>query len=193
MRILLIRHGPSAHSLPAWLPLNRAALERWRNDYDAAGIVEDASAPASVHAHAARAHIMAASDLPRAVESASHLWPGRPVVISPLFREAPIRIPSLGPVRVPLPLWALIIHAQWAIDILRGQDMTAESRARVTEAATWCEQACRARSTSAVVAVVTHGVFRRELARALNARGWKSGGRRSYAPWSVWELVGQSA
>lgn len=102
MRILLIRHGPSAHSLPAWLPLNHSALERWRSDYDAAGILEDASA-------------------------------------------------------------------------------------------SWCEQACRARATSSVVAVVTHGVFRRELARALKARGWKISGRRSYAPWSIWELVGQSA
>ena len=39
------------------------------------------------------------------------------------------------------------------------------------------------------LAVVTHGVLRRILARQLEARGWRPDGmRRSYAHWSVWTL-----
>src|SRR5215471_16868360 len=129
------------------------------------------------------------SDLPRAVASAAHLWKGRQIVTSPLFREAPLRIPSLGQLRAPLPLWALLIHLQWGVDILRQRDMTAEVRARSAAAAGWCLQACRDHGPRSVVAVVTHGVFRRALGGALIANGWRLRGRRSYAPWSVWTLA----
>jgi len=164
-------------------------MERWRADYDVAGIAAKSSAPASVRTRVERADVIAASDLPRAVGSASHLWPGRPVVVSPLFREANLRIPSLGGVPAPLPLWALLIHLNWEIDILRGRDLSAEDRARSTKAADWCVAACRERGPASVIAVVTHGVFRRALARTLVAQGWSTNGRRSYAPWSVWELA----
>jgi broad specificity phosphatase PhoE len=167
--------------------MNRAGFDRWQSDYDAAGIVKDTSAPAPLRARVAGADVMVASDLPRAVTSASHLWPGKSVVVSPLFREAPLRIPSLGGARVPLGLWAMFIHLQWAIDIARRRDMTAETSARCAEAADWCVQTCRDRGPT--VAVVTHGVFRRALANAFVARGWMFRGRRSYAPWSIWELA----
>jgi len=167
--------------------MDHAGFDRWQSDYDAAGIVKDASPPARVRARVADADVTVASDLPRAVASASHLWPGKSVVVSPLFREAPLRIPSLGGARVPLGLWAMFIHLQWGIDIARRRDMTDESRARCAEAADWCVQACRDRGPT--VAVVTHGVFRRALANALVARGWTFRGRRSYAPWSMWELA----
>jgi broad specificity phosphatase PhoE len=190
MRILLIRHGPSAHSSSLWRPATRADLEQWRADYDLAGIAADSTAPASLRAHVLHADVVVASNLPRAVASASHLWPRRPIVISPLFREMPLRIPSLGRVRAPLPLWELLIHLQWGIDTLRGRDIPAEARARSAAAADWCVQACRDHGPTSIVAVVTHGVFRRALAHALVARGWRIGGRRrSYAPWSVWELA----
>src|SRR5262249_50746866 len=120
-------------------------------------------------------------------------WPERETVIAPLFREAPLRIPSLGGMRIPLALWALAIHAQWMLDILRKRDMTAELRTRCNEAADWCVGACRRLGPTAVVAVVTHGVFRRALARTLIERGWKMYGRRSYAPWSVWDLASTNA
>jgi len=189
VRILLIRHGPSAHSTPAWQPISRAGMEQWRSDYDAAGIAPDSVAPAAVRARVLQADLTVASDLPRAAMSASHLWPDRQIATSPLFREAPLRIPSLGGVALPLALWALCIHARWMIDIVRGRDMTTDVRTRCSEAADWCVQACRDRGPSSAVAVVTHGVFRRALAGTLIERGWSMEGRRSYAPWSVWELA----
>src|SRR5262249_26978672 len=109
---------------------------------------------------------------------------------SPLFREAPLRIPSLGRVRAPLALWALLIHLQWGLDVVRGLDVEDEVRSRRVEAANWCVRACRDHGPTSVVAVVTHGVFRRALAQALATTGWTMRGRRrSYAPWSMWELT----
>src|SRR5262249_21900530 len=130
VRILLIRHGPSAHVWPTWRLTDRAGIDRWRVDYDAAGIAKDSSAPPWVHSQVANADVVAASDLPRAVESASHLWPERPIVTLPLFREAPIHIPSLVGIPAPLPLWALLIHLRWTLDTVRGRDLSAEDRSR---------------------------------------------------------------
>jgi len=189
VRILLIRHGPSAHSVAAWRPISRSGMEEWRSDYDAAGIARGSAAPATIRARVLHVDLTVASDLPRAVMSAGHLWPERQTATSPLFREAPLRIPALGGVSIPLALWALCIHAHWMIDIVRGRDMTEDVRTRCSDAADWCVQACRDRGPTSVVAVVTHGVFRRALARMLIERGWTMQGRRSYAPWSVWELA----
>jgi broad specificity phosphatase PhoE len=186
VRILLIRHGPSAHSVPAWLPIDRAGIDQWRADYDAAGSAPDSRAPALTRARVEHADVVVASDLPRALASASLLWPGRPVIVSPLFRELPLHIPSLGRMRAPIPMWALLIHLRWMIDILRKR----ENRERAAEAADWCVQACRDCGPTAAVAIVTHGVFRRVLAQTLIAKGWTLRGRRSYAPWSVWEFTG---
>lgn len=174
--------------------MNHAGVEQWRADYDVAGIAHDGSAPADLRARVAHADLVAASDLPRAMESASHLWPDRPIVILPLFAEAPLRIPSIGGARAPLALWAVLIHLQWGIDILRGRDSTVDVRRRAMRAADWCVQACRSQEPGSALAVVTHGVFRRTVADALVARGWEMRGwRRSYAPWSVWELTPAAA
>ncbi|HEY0036627.1 MAG TPA: hypothetical protein VGB66_08070, partial [Longimicrobium sp.] len=58
---------------------------------------------------------------------------------------------------------------------------------RAAEAGAWLDTLARDHSP---VVVVTHGVFRRLLARGLVARGWKlASGRRRYAHWSAWHLT----
>jgi hypothetical protein len=60
-RILLIRHGPSAHSLARGL-LDRAGVAKWRAMYDAAGTADDASPPAGLFAKLSPATRIVASD-----------------------------------------------------------------------------------------------------------------------------------
>ena len=195
VRILLIRHGPSAASSPA-TRLDREGVVRWRAEYDAASIAPDGRPPLSLIERVAETGVAASSDLPRAAASAARLWPERSVLLSPLFREIPLRIPPLTRVRMPLAVWELGIHLQWGLDILSDRRLAPDDQQRVDAAAAWCEDTCRERESSFVLAIITHGVFRRALADRLMLNGWKrSSRRRRYAPWSVWtvERMGTSS
>ena len=187
-RILLIRHGPSAHPDMSGL-LDTAAIERWRVGYDAAGIVDDTAPPPETLEKMASVDRVVASDLPRTVASAKRLFPQKPIEATPLLREVPLTIPTLGGVRAPFVVWAAAISVSWGVDILRGQDCPAGHEDRVLAAMAWCEEKQREAGESATLAVVTHGVMRRLLATRLCEDGWTVRGRRSYAPWSVWELT----
>ena len=189
MRILLIRHGRSAHVSSRTL-LDRAGVERWRADYDAAGIIANDEPPLALRSSVERADVLVASDLPRAIASAKRLVPQRPVSESPLFRELPLPIPSIARLRAPLSVWGALIHARWILDIARRQDATSEALEQARLATEWCRTTCCEHRTDCTLAVVTHGVFRRLLARQLVEDGWRlESRRRSYAHWSVWALA----
>ena len=194
MRLLLIRHGPSAHLRSGRL-LDREGVQRWRAAYDEAGVLADDRPPAWLADEVSRASVVAASDLLRATDSAARLAPGRPVMVSPLFREIPLPVPRWLPGRAPLLVWDALIHVAWGLDLLRGQGMPFDARERAREAVRWCRDACRqASGDGATVAVVTHGAFRRVLAQQLLREGWRAGaGRRSYAHWSVWRFDAAAA
>ena len=186
-RIVLVRHGPSAHVPEARL-FDRAGLERWRSAYDAAGIRSANQPPESLIAQAAEATHVIASDMPRAVESVNRIAPGRPVQLSSLLRESPLDIPR-WPTRLPLLAWATLINAAWTFRIMRGEEVSAPERARAAKAAEWLASVVADGSTAVVV---THGVFRRLIAQELRARGWshveRDGG---YRPWSAWHVSGR--
>jgi len=189
MRLLLIRHGRSSCSTPPGL-VDRAGVERWLTAYDEAGLAADDAPPPALVAEVARAHLVVSSDLPRALASAALLAPGREPLVSPLFREVPLPIPRSLVSRLPAMVWGALMHLRWVFEIARGrgdsQDAVEQSRA----AARWCTDACaRLPGGEQVIAVATHGVFRRVLARHLLREGWRfAPGRRSYAHWSVWRL-----
>jgi hypothetical protein len=132
---------------------------------------------------ATRAELVA-SDLPRARLSAERLAPSRQIVISALLRETPLEIPTWLPLRWPLVVWEVAVHAQWLYRSVRGTETPAAERRRASAAAQWLA----ARSTPGTTLVaLTHGVFRRLVARELAAGGWRpEPGRRSYANWSAW-------
>jgi broad specificity phosphatase PhoE len=190
MRILLIRHGRSAFAHRGGL-IDRRGVERWRDEYDAAGIASADQPPSELVAEVASAHVVAASDAPRALTSAERLAPGRLIVTSPLFREIPLVVPAFETLRAPLAVWGTLIHLRWVMDIMAGRDATAVAREQARMAAEWCLEKCRERGVvDAGLVVVTHGVFRRMLAGELRTMGWRFETlRRSYAHWSVWRLA----
>src|SRR6187431_3092888 len=120
MRILLIRHGPSAAANVRGF-LDREGVERWRLTYDAAGIASNVMPPPAVVATVAQADVIVASDLPRAFATAALMCSGKPVVSSALFREIPLRIPRIPLLRAPLIVWDALIHLSWWFDILTGR------------------------------------------------------------------------
>ena len=185
-RVLLIRHGRTSHVHEGGA-LDRAGIERWRKACDLAGIAEADHPPMTLRAEVAQADVLAASDLPRAVTSVAALAPGRTFTVSTLLREVPLPVPAV-PIRAPLAVWSALIHLRWGLDIVRGRDVSKEAKAQAEAAATWCIVAAREARTR-TIAIVTHGVFRRLLAKQLVSEGWAfEPGPRSYDHWSTWRL-----
>ncbi|HVR96775.1 MAG TPA: hypothetical protein VMW27_09185, partial [Thermoanaerobaculia bacterium] len=109
--IILVRHGRSAHVHAGWIDIH--GFHRWRESYEAAGILHDEVPPAELRETARRARVIVASDAPRAIESARLLAEGREVLSSPLVRELDLPPPALRAVRLPLAAWALAFGIRW--------------------------------------------------------------------------------
>jgi broad specificity phosphatase PhoE len=182
-RILLIRHGHSAHSEnPGWI--DAAGVDRWRVAYDAAGILPRSAPPPTLIAAVAAADSLVTSDLPRALASAERLAPGRTAQVSALLRETPLDVPPWVRARWPLTVWALCIHAYWLIRERRGEIAHVTELQRAADAVALLDEISREAQT---VAVVTHGAFRRLLALRLVATGWTAERRvGGYQNWSSW-------
>ena len=183
-RLLLARHGRVSPALRVgWT--DAAGFQRWRQAYDAAGLSAGDGPPADLLARAARAGIVVSSDAPRAFESARRLTRSRTPHPSPLLRESVLDIPKWLPWRWPVTIWEAAVHTEWGIRIVLGVDASPAERSRAIDCAAWLA----ALSGERDVLAVTHGVFRRLLARALVESNWRLVRRtRGYSPWSVWEL-----
>lgn len=185
MHVVLVRHGPSAH-LPSPHAVDRAKVLAWREAYDVAGIRAVSPPPAPLVRIAAAATRIVASDLPRAIASAERLAPGREIEVSPLFRETHLPVPR-WPTRLPQYAWELLMHAAWNYRILRGIDATPADLAQAAQAAEWLS---RSGAHGETAVIVTHGVFRRLLARQLLSLGWSSVDRHGgYQHWSFWTFA----
>lgn len=188
LRLVLARHGRSAHRGPAWhARIGADDFARWRAAYDAAGLAAGEAAPAALRAVAARAGAVVASDLPRAGASAALLGGTAPRLVSPLLREVDLPVPAWPGARLPLGLWLVGARAGWARGTLPSPEPPPAARARAREGARWLADLAAAHGT---VVAVTHGAFRPLLAAALRADGWRGRGWLRHGHWSTWVLVG---
>jgi hypothetical protein len=177
-RIVLVRHGRSAHVHRGWMDIG--GFREWRRRYEAAGLLEGEVAPPELATLAAESGIVVASDAPRAIESARLLVPGREIVSSPLLREMELSPPAI---RIPMPLhaWALTFVWRWLVTRRLATD---EEVARALDAAAWLTSLAAAHES---VVAVTHHSFRGMVAKALLANGWqRETSREESSPWSAW-------
>lgn len=182
-QIHLVRHGRSAHVHAGWI--DARGFLRWREAYEAAGIIDAERPPPDLIAAAARAGAIVASDAPRAIESARLLAQGREVIVSPHLRELELSPPPV-PVRMPWAVWALVFGIRLLWRWIRGRShATDEESIRAGDAARWLLDLSR---THGSIVVVTHASFRHFLSRALVRSGWieRRHGRQSH--WSVWSF-----
>lgn len=187
--LILIRHGRSAHVQAAWMDLQ--GFHRWREAYDAVGILTTEAPPAELRERVERAGVLVCSDALRTVESARLLAKDRDlceVIASPLLRERVVSPPALRAVRLPLIGWALAYGIRWVYrEITSRPHAPKDEIERAREAAEWLEGLARENRS---VAVVTHASFRALLAGTLMARGWTAGaGRKRSSHWSAWSLT----
>jgi broad specificity phosphatase PhoE len=184
-RLVLVRHARSAHVHRGWV--DSRGVRDWRDAYEAAGIHDAERVPETLGQLASRASLIVSSDAARAISTARLLATGREVVISPLLRELDLACPDLGPVRLPLGAWTLLIGGRVLLSALRGRHPSPAEEARLREAAAWLESLADSHD---VIVAVTHGSFRQELATRLLRGGWQSdGARRRISHWSAWEFL----
>jgi broad specificity phosphatase PhoE len=182
-RLILVRHGRSAHVERGWL--DAEGLARWNQAYDAASITPELPPPPALRALAQRAACIVASDMPRAIASAELLaGPRMEPATSPLLREVELPLPTVPLVRLPLMAWALVLGAQELGRRVRGVHAAPEVTDRAGRAADWLLEVAE-RGTPVIA--VTHGSFRAHLARSLEGRGLRSRGG-GIGHWSAWEF-----
>jgi broad specificity phosphatase PhoE len=183
-RIVLVRHGKSAHVHDGrWY--RHHEVKQFESAYDAAGIRDDSHPSSELKALAAKADVLCASDMIRAIASAQRLAPGRQVAVSPLIREIKLEPPSWIPFNLPLDVWDSFSAAQWTYRLAVGANN--EFTDRAVMGVDWL--VAHASGTRTVVAV-THGGFRRILAHRLLARRWQAAApNRSFENWSAWEFT----
>jgi broad specificity phosphatase PhoE len=181
-RIHLVRHGVSAHIHDgSWVDAVRA--RHFIEKYDAAGIREDAP-PSDVVEAASKADVLAASTLPRAIESIGKLAPGRESQRTPLLREIDFQTVGWLPIRLPIHAWDVMDYVVNGYRIRRRRPTPEMIRA--TEATDWLLSRVAKDST---LLAVTHGGFRRFLWATLVDRGWTPEfTRKRYHNWSVWSF-----
>ena len=181
--IHLIRHGRSSHAHDGrWF--TAPTVSRYEDAYDAAGIRDDSHPPAALVDLAARADVIAASDMTRAIASVRRLAPQRDPEIIPALRELRLEPPRWVPVPLPIEVWDAMSHLQWSWRLARDRDHEFSRRAGV--AADWLFTRA---SAGATIVAVTHGGIRRIIARHLERLGCAAGaGKRSYENWSSWSF-----
>ncbi len=185
-RLARARPARPPHAERGWY--DAAGMRGWLDAYDAAGLAADDAPPRALAALARGAALVAASDLPRARESAARLAPDAPVVQSPLLRETPPAFPALGPLRLPPAGWALAVGVRLAYHSARGVPAPAAALRQAREAARWLAGLAEAHG---LVVAVTHASVRGLIADALAAGAWAREPvprlpARRYAHWSAW-------
>lgn len=184
-RILLVRHGRSAHNTRGWHAA--AGVAQWMKHYDSAGLLDGELPPASLVELAGAADVIVASDLPRAAASALLLAPDRAITSSALLREADMPVPPMWNVRLPLMAWSLLIGSNWALGRRRGVIPSPALRQQARDAAVMLSNIA---GDEQVVLAMTHATIRSLIAEALESTGWKRepGGER-FAHWGAWSLL----
>lgn len=176
IEILLVRHGvPMCDHRTR---IRGCDFGDWVTAYDNAPI-DPASRPAAQLAERVSAMpCVATSILRRAIESASIVAPGRPLVSDPLFNEA--AIPTAIQLRLALPpgQWDALARAAWLLGWAPGAESAREASARAARAA---DQLIALATQHGGVALVGHGMLNSLITRALRRAGWTgSGSPRSY-------------
>jgi broad specificity phosphatase PhoE len=176
--IVIARHGrPHADRT---VRIDREGYRAWWADYDSAQLHPDEQAPAALCELAAKADLIYASTLPRALHTAQLVAPGREIISDPVFVEAPLPPPPVWGKRRPGP-WGVWARAAWILGRSEDGESRQEAEVRAQAAvATLTAQALRGRN----VLLCAHGWFNRMMRPVLRGQGWREVENHGDAYWS---------
>ncbi|WP_395645437.1 histidine phosphatase family protein [Terricaulis sp.] len=165
--IVIARHGqPDA---------DRSVRVTWREyvdwwaGYDRAGLADGQQPPQKLIEAAAKADIIFASTLPRAIRTAEAVAGGRDVITDPVFVEAPLPPPQMWGKRRP-GHWGVLARASWWMGGHADGETRKQAEQRAEAAvATVTSRALRGEN----VLLCAHGWFNRMMRPVLLAQGWR--------------------
>ncbi len=164
--IILARHGKP--DMDRTVRIGWREYETWWAAYDRSGLAPDQAPPDSLCAHAARAHVIFTSTLPRAIETARAVAAGRELVVDSVFVEAPLPPPPLPGRHTPR-TWGVFARVAWWL----GRHDGAESRRQAEQRAEAAVATLTARALRGeTVILLAHGWFNRMMRRVLKLQGW---------------------
>ncbi len=141
----------------------------WWAQYDRDGLSEGQVPPPTLLEWAAKAHVIYASNLQRAIETAQAAAPGRDIVIDPIFVEAPLPPPPM-PGKRRAKDWGVWARVFWWFGRSAGGETRAEAEHRAEAAvATLTARALRGEN----VLLCAHGWFNRMMRPVLRSQGWR--------------------
>lgn len=159
MKIALLRHFKVCHTPPKWCDADSYNLTMM--EYDAGVIIPD---PAI--AIPPEYTVCYCSPLPRAIETAKHLFRGEPVILREL-EEVPLRAPIRTRLALPFHMWHGINRVCWLLNFKK----LAETRKQTELRASLFVEKLLTHGHSHVL-VVTHGLFMANLLEAILKKGF---------------------
>lgn len=176
--IVIARHGqPHADRS---VRIDQHGYREWWDNYDRAKLHPDEKPPDRLCALAAKADLIYASTLPRAIHTAQMVAGGRQVITDPVFIEAPLPPPPVWGRHRP-GLWGVLARMAWWLGWHDGRESRQEAEIRAEAAvATLTSQALRGQS----VLLCAHGWFNRMMRPVLRRQGWREVENRGDSYWS---------
>ena len=177
MEIILARHGEPALRQRSWIaPLQ---LAHWIHAYNDAGIVVE-DPPLKVSAKAAESRFIVSSPLPRCLDSAQAVAPGREIFREDTVREAGLPYSSWVFPRLPLTVWTALFRLGWFCGYSSNSESFAAARDRTRTAVARLIEFSREHQS---VFVMGHGIMNALVARDLLRQGWIGPKRAKHGYW----------
>jgi broad specificity phosphatase PhoE len=176
--IVIARHGrPHADRS---VRIDHSGYRDWWAAYNLARLHPEEQPPPALIALAAKADLIYASTMPRAIHTANLAAPGREIITDPVFVEAPLPPPPFWGLRRP-GHWGVLARIAWWFGNHADGESRAEAELRAEAAvATLTSQALRGRN----VLLCAHGWFNRMMRPVLRSQGWREVENTGDAYWS---------
>lgn len=171
-----MRHGrPNVPPNP--LLMTKTQFNQYLEHYDLAGLNEaETQRLAALYQTYPQPDLVISSDLPRAVETAQLFSRGARMLVDPIFREIPVKVPEASTWfldrRWPSELWWSYLRSAWFYNIPpEGQTLSTERcRRAISEIARYQAEVDR-------LAIVSHSGFLLVSVNLMMKNGWLQGRR----------------
>lgn len=141
----------------------------WWATYELSSLKDGQKCPEALLKEIGEDAVILSSARPRAMQTAGHLGRGREVKHDPMFNEAPLPPPKLGPFPMRPKNWNKIARLLWMMGYTGGEEHVRDARRRAAKAADILVQTA---GEGRDVVLAAHGWFNRMLRPELKKRGW---------------------
>jgi len=168
-RIIVVRHGRPQVIPKEAPPMRWRDYRDWWATYELSSLKDGQTCPEALLKEIGEDAVILSSARPRAMQTAGHLGRGREVKHDPMFNEAPLPPPKLGPFPMRPKNWNKIARLLWMMGYTGGEEHVRDARRRAAKAADILVQTA---GEGRDVVLAAHGWFNRMLRPELKKRGW---------------------